>query len=110
MGNRFVSFSSHPAKIVTLLAQLKGQSLQSPGDRKLCYSDKHVFDSINVLAILGVHGMLTQNQSHYAEKQEAGKALRGSGLKKYKPGELRMCAVYLNMLRDTYYSYRGLIL
>jgi len=32
--------------------------------------------------------MLNQNQSHYAEKQEAGKALRGSGLKKYKPGEL----------------------
>ena len=32
--------------------------------------------------------MLTQSQSHYAEKEEAGKALRGSGLKKYKPGQL----------------------
>ena len=30
--------------------------------------------------------MLTQSQSHWAEKTDAGKALRGSGLKKYKPG------------------------
>ena len=46
-----------------------------------------VFDIV-LPAILGVHGMLTQTQSHFAEKMEAGKALRGSGLKKYKPGEL----------------------
>ena len=45
---------------------------------------------ILLTAILGVHGMLTQSQSHFAEKMEAGKALRGSGLKKYKPGELNM--------------------
>ena len=37
-------------------------------------------------AILGVHSMLTQSQSNWAEKPDAGKALRGSGLKKYKPG------------------------
>ena len=41
---------------------------------------------MNLSAILGVHGMLTQNQSHWAEKTDAGNALRGSGLKKYKPG------------------------
>ena len=33
--------------------------------------------------------MLTQSQSHWAEKTDAGKSLRGSGLKKYKPGECR---------------------
>ena len=47
--------------------------------------------------------MLTQSQSHYAEKQEAGKALRGSGLKKYKPGKLRLSLVYINMFLDTYW-------
>jgi len=76
---------------INLLAQWKGQSLNT----KLCYSDKYIYDSINILAILGVHGMLTQNQSHYAEKQEAGKALRGSGLKKYKPGEFKtVCGIH----------------
>lgn len=46
-------------------------------------------------AILGVHSMLTQSQSHWAEKTEAGKALRGSGLKKYKPGRLSHCCFVL---------------
>lgn len=41
-------------------------------------------------AILGVHSMLTQSQSHWAEKPDAGKSLRGSGLKKYKPGQLKL--------------------
>lgn len=52
---------------------------------------------INISAILGVHGMLNQSQSHYAEKEEAGKALRGSGLKKYKPGELRQHAMHFDL-------------
>lgn len=46
-------------------------------------------EMMELAAILGVHGMLTQTQSHYAEKMEAGKALRGSGLKKYKPGVVK---------------------
>ena len=83
-------FLSHPAKISHLFNL----------DTQLFYSDKHVSDSINALAILGVHSMLTQSQSHYAEKQEAGKALRGSGLKKYKPGESRFSLVYINTATD----------
>lgn len=46
-------------------------------------------EMMELAAILGVHGMLTQTQSHFAEKMEAGKALRGSGLKKYKPGVVK---------------------
>ena len=38
-------------------------------------------------AILGIHGMLSQSQSRYVENVDAGKSLRGSGLKKYKPGK-----------------------
>lgn len=43
-------------------------------------------EMLELAAILGVHSMLTQSQSHWAEKTDSGKALRGSGLKKYKPG------------------------
>lgn len=43
-------------------------------------------EMLELAAILGVHSMLTQSQSNWAEKPDAGKALRGSGLKKYKPG------------------------
>lgn len=50
-------------------------------------------EMMELAAILGVHGMLTQNQSHWAEKTDAGKALRGSGLKKYKPGVVKAAKV-----------------
>ena len=66
-----------------------------------------VFDIV-LPAILGVHGMLTQTQSHFAEKMEAGKALRGSGLKKYKPGELNT-AVLLYVLRVVLLQSMGAI-
>ena len=66
-----------------------------------------VFDIV-LPAILGVHGMLTQTQSHFAEKMEAGKALRGSGLKKYKPGELNT-TVLLYVLRVVLLQSMGAI-
>lgn len=50
-------------------------------------------EMMELAAILGVHSMLTQSQSHYAEKQEAGKGLRGSGLKKYKPGIVKAAKI-----------------
>ena len=100
LGNKnFVLFLSRPAKISHLFNL----------DTQLFYSDKHVSYSINVLAILGVHSMLTQSQSHYAEKQEAGKALRGSGLKKYKPGELPLSLLYINTATGLLLVIDGLI-
>lgn len=50
-------------------------------------------EMLELAAILGVHSMLTQSQSHWAEKTEAGKALRGSGLKKYKPGIVKAAKI-----------------
>lgn len=41
---------------------------------------------LELAACLGIHSMLTQNQSHTVDDATTGKTLKGSGLKKYKPG------------------------
>lgn len=44
---------------------------------------------MELAAVLGLHGMLNQNQSHEADADKAWKSLKGSGLKKYKPGVVK---------------------
>ncbi|KAK3713412.1 hypothetical protein QZH41_008511 [Actinostola sp. cb2023] len=41
---------------------------------------------LELAGVLGIHQMLTQSQSHQAEKEASGRVLKGSGLKKYTPG------------------------
>ncbi|XP_031564455.1 tropomodulin-1-like [Actinia tenebrosa] len=41
---------------------------------------------LELAGVLGIHQMLTQAQSHQAEKESSGRVLKGSGLKKYTPG------------------------
>lgn len=38
------------------------------------------------LAVLGIHGMLTQKQSETADTDKTWESLKGSGLRKYKGG------------------------
>ena len=38
-------------------------------------------------AVLGLHGLLTQEQSSYSDVDMIGKSLRGSGLRKAKPSK-----------------------
>ena len=63
-------------------------------------------------AILGIHGMLSQNQSRYAENVDAGKSLKGSGLKKYKPGkttDLNWCPG-LQYMYSSFLGYAALVI
>ena len=38
-------------------------------------------------AVLGIHGMLTTKQSEQVEADKAWESLKGSGLRRLKPGE-----------------------
>eukprot|EP00794_Sanderia_malayensis_P019462 gene19462-21385_t len=44
---------------------------------------------MELAAVLGLHGMLNQNQSHEVDADKMWKSLKGSGLKKYKPGVVK---------------------
>lgn len=43
-------------------------------------------DLLELAAVLGIHGMLTQKQSDIADSDKAWDSLKGSGLRKYKGG------------------------
>ncbi|XP_065063826.1 tropomodulin-2-like isoform X2 [Rhopilema esculentum] len=44
---------------------------------------------MELAAVLGLHGMLNQQQSEQADADKMWKSLKGSGLKKYKPGVVK---------------------
>ena len=43
-------------------------------------------ETLILSAVLGIHGMLTQKESDVIDNDKAWDSLRGSGLKKFKPG------------------------
>jgi len=48
-----------------------------------CASEEELME---LAAVLGIHGMLTQKESDVIDNDKAWDSLRGSGLKKFKPG------------------------
>jgi len=48
---------------------------------------------MELAAVLGIHGMLNQHQSEQADADKMWKSLKGSGLRKYKPGVVKSTKV-----------------